>query len=225
LRKLNELWTSLIIILAITIFYLFIIIFTGMTLHAGDLFGHGIGILGFVLMLATEFLYSIRKRQHTARWGKMSSWLEFHIITGLVGSYMVLLHTSWTYNGLAGMTMLLTVVIVVSGFIGRYIYTAIPRTADGTEMEVVQIKEQIASIDTQMRQYFVEGKTVPKAHKVTLVKLQKNHDQLIRQMSSLATARRFMSVWHTLHIPIGAALFTAAFIHVFAVIYFVVLSR
>ena len=48
---------------------------------------------------------------------------------------MVLLHTSWKFNGLAGAVTLLTVIIVFSGVIGRYIYTRIPRTMDGLEVE------------------------------------------------------------------------------------------
>ena len=80
-------------------------------------------------------LYSLRKRSRLARWGRMSDWMEFHIFTGLVGPYMVLLHTSWKFNGLAGVITLFTIVIVISGFIGRYIYTRIPRTADGIEIE------------------------------------------------------------------------------------------
>ncbi|MBU4034462.1 MAG: hypothetical protein KKG34_06645, partial [Proteobacteria bacterium] len=35
-----------------------------------------------------------------------------HIFTGIVGPFMVLLHSSWQFNGLAGVTLLLTGVIV-----------------------------------------------------------------------------------------------------------------
>jgi hypothetical protein len=48
---------------------------------------------------------------------------------------MVLLHTSWKFNGIAGVTTLFTIIIVISGFIGRYIFTRIPRTLDGLEIE------------------------------------------------------------------------------------------
>lgn len=48
---------------------------------------------------------------------------------------MVLLHTSWKFNGLAGVSTLFTIIIVVSGFIGRYIFTRVPRTLDGLEIE------------------------------------------------------------------------------------------
>jgi hypothetical protein len=134
-------------------------------------------------MLMTEILYSLRKRSRSARWGRMSNWLQFHIFTGLVGPFMVLLHTSWKFNGLAGATTLLTVIIVVSGFIGRYIYTRIPRTLDGLEIE--------GSLSE----------------------------------AALRQARQLMALWHTVHIPIGMALFISAFVHMGAALYYATLLR
>jgi len=182
----GEIWLSLLAAVLITSIYGLVIFFTRQIPPAGDLFGHLLGILGFILMLLTEVLYSIRKRSHTARWGSMASWLQFHIFTGLVGPYMVLLHSSWKFNGLAGATTLLTVIIVLSGFIGRYIYTQIPRSLDGVEVETTTSKLKAAS---------------------------------------LARARRLLTVWHVIHIPIGMALFTAAFIHIGAALYFATFLR
>ena len=91
---------------------------------------------------------------------------------------MVLLHTSWKFNGLAGVTTLFTIVIVISGFIGRYIFTRIPRTLDGL---------------------VIEG---------TLSE------------SALRQARQLMALWHTIHIPIGMALFVSAFVHMGAALYY-----
>jgi len=178
LRNAIELWLAFLAAILITGLYTLVVIFTREIPPAADLFGHGLGILGFVLMLMTEILYSIRKRMRSVRWGRMSRWLQFHIFTGLVGPYMVLLHTSWKFNGLAGVTTLLTVVIVISGFVGRYIYTRIPRTSDGS---------------------VIEGSLSAEA---------------------LKQARRLMALWHTVHIPIGMALFTAAFVHIGAALYY-----
>ena len=101
MRQTNrELWMALIAIAFITLIYLLMINQLGGIPVASGFYGHSMGILGFILMLMTETLYSIRKRSRSARWGKMSSWLQFHIFTGLVGPYMVLLHTSWKFNGL-----------------------------------------------------------------------------------------------------------------------------
>ena len=143
----RELWASFFAVILITLVYLFAMSQMGAVPAASGLFGHGIGILGFILMLMTEILYSWRKRSRSARWGKMSTWLRFHIFTGLVGPYMVLLHTSWKFNGLAGIVLLLTVIIVLSGIVGRYIFTAVPRTADGAEIEEFELEQQIAIVE------------------------------------------------------------------------------
>jgi len=135
LRGNNELWLAFLMGILITALYLLVMFFMREIPPAGELFGHSIGIIGFILMLMTETLYSLRKRSRSVRWGRMSNWLQFHIFTGLVGPYMVLLHTSWKFNGLAGISTLFTVIIVVSGFVGRYIFTRIPRTLDGLEIE------------------------------------------------------------------------------------------
>ena len=178
LRGNRELWIAFIAMVFITAVYgLAIYILKGIP-PASEVFGHGMGILGFILMLMTEFLYSLRKRSRSVRWGRMSSWLQFHIFTGLVGPYMVFLHSSWKFHGLAGATTLLTLIIVLSGFIGRYIYTRIPRTLDGMEIEGTLSQE------------------------------------------ALKQARRLMALWHTVHIPIGMALFVSAFVHIGAALYY-----
>jgi hypothetical protein len=58
-----------------------------------------------------------------------------------------------------------------------------------------------------------------------LGKLLKRRGALDRQRRSLVQARRLMALWHTLHVPIGLALFTAAFIHIAAAIYYATLLR
>ena len=186
LSKNKELWLSLLAIIIITGIYIFILNWFHSIPAAYNFFGHMLGVMGFLLMLMAEILYSLRKRSRKGHWGSMQSWLQFHIFTGLVGPYMVLLHTSWKFNGLAGLTTLLTIIIVISGFIGRYIYTRIPRSLDGVEL------------------------TDP---------------SLQTQADILARTRRMMSVWHAIHIPIGVALFVAAFIHIGAAITYATLLR
>jgi hypothetical protein len=182
----KELWLALLAVVIITGIYAFIVYWYRAIPAAGGFFGHLIGVVGFLLMLATETLYSLRKRTRKGNWGSMQSWLQFHIFTGLVGPYMVLLHSSWKFNGLAGATTLLTVVIVISGFIGRYIYTLVPRSVEGLEITSAGGSGQAAL--------------------------------LIR-------ARRSLATWHAIHIPIGMALFVAAFIHIGAALSYATLLR
>jgi len=268
----RELWYAVIAAVCISAAYLFVVLWYEGIPRARGIFGHSIGILGFLLMLMTETLYSVRKRSRSARWGRMSAWLDFHIFTGLVGPYMVLLHTSWKFNGLAGVVMLMTVVIVVSGFIGRYIYTAVPRTADGVEVETSALEEQITLTNIELNEWLLNS---PEEHVQALAKrlsfqptqashplrllfgrafdewryryiwwqgirkldlpvgtrfrqlddLLKMQRSLQRQVASLAMARRMLALWHAVHIPIGMALFAAAFVHIVAAIYYATLLR
>jgi len=271
MRSNRELWLALIAIVVITLLYGFMVVMLDGIPAAREFFGHSIGILGFILMLMTETLYSLRKRSRRARWGRMSEWLNFHIFTGLVGPYLVLLHSSWKFNGLAGIVLLLTVVIVASGFIGRYIYTAVPRTADGVEVEAELLRQQITQLDNQLQDLLIDSPASTRALLQTATFAQESgrsstsmifgrawsdvrfHSQwrrlrkevdagtrtrieqldrlvqrrrvLDRQVSSLATARRMLGLWHAVHIPIGMVLFTAAFIHSIAAVYYATLLR
>ncbi len=182
---------------------------------------------------------------------------------------MVLLHTSWKFNGLAGMVMLLTVIIVASGFLGRYIYTSVPRTVDGIEFEANELEQQIRVVDVELQRWLagqsslyqslskslavapassgsrlvfgrafeewnarlkwwrLSSRMDPKARLQArqLNELLKRERNLRRQLSSIAFTRRLLGLWHAIHIPVGMALFTAAFIHIGAAIYYATLLK
>ena len=268
-RRSYELWSALGAMLLITLLYLWVVTGLDAVPPAGDLFGHGLGIAGFLLMLMTETLYSLRKRSRSARWGRMSTWLRFHIFTGLVGPYLVLLHTSWKFNGLAGIVTALMIAVVLSGVVGRYIYTAVPRTADGAVIEAAELEHQIAVAEADLQRWLagrpeadqllvqrmaalpaargplsVLGRTfleweyrlawrreqrhmgaLEKGQARELDRLLRQRRSLRRQVASLALARRMLATWHTVHIPIGIALFTAAFVHIGAAIYYATLLK
>lgn len=134
LRRHIEIWSALAVIVVVSAIYAFAYRFDGALPKASGIVGHGIGVIGFLLMLVTEAAYSIRKQVTDASWGAIATWLRLHIATGLVGPYMVLLHTSMRFHGLAGVAMLLTVAVVMSGIVGRYIYTRLPRATDATSV-------------------------------------------------------------------------------------------
>jgi hypothetical protein len=120
-------------------------------MDAGSRANHWVGILGFVLMIATETLYSWRKTKHDARWGRTHIWLKAHIFGGIVGPYMVLLHTGFRFGGLAGITFWMTVALVCSGFVGRYIYATVPHTPAGEELDLEQIEAAIRDTETRLQ--------------------------------------------------------------------------
>jgi len=219
----RELWYALAAIVFITLAYIIVsIVFRGIP-AAFSFYGHTMGILGFLLMLMTETLYTLRKRTRSARWGRMASWLEFHIFTGLVGPYIVLLHSAWKFNGVAGVVMLFTVLIVVSGFIGRYIYTSIPRGPGGEEVSIDQMEALIQRIEDgvmRMEKSEAASTVVVAGRTKALKELRARRDRLKKEMRRVNTARRLFSLWHTIHIPLGLSLFALAFFHIGAAIYY-----
>ncbi len=286
----RELWLAGLAVLLVSGLYVGVAGLEGVPAASG-LIGHSLGILGFILMLATETLYSLRKRAIRRPWGRMSEWLRFHIFTGIVGPYLVLLHSAWEFRGLAGVVMLLTVIVVLSGFTGRYIYTAVPRTADGIVMEAEALRAEIARLDAELGARSVgpaadpdetrsgedpslkappdppppeiddaEGKRPGDAgtgliawilgrvlldlrERLAMLRAGRGLDpqaraqlkqrtaamrrrrQLERQIASLATARRMLALWHTVHIPLGMALFVAAIVHAAGALYYATLLR
>jgi len=218
LDRSRELLYALVAVVFITIVYFLMLTLTRGIPAASSFYGHSMGILGFVLMLMTESLYTLRKRRKNARWGKMARWLEFHIFTGIVGPYLVLLHSSWKFNGLAGVVMLLTGVIVASGFIGRYIYTAVPRTSDGIELSLAEIEARITALDEQISHPSGSVLTADEIQRLT-----RQRGNLHRQAGRVVMMRSLLALWHTVHIPIGMGLFALAFLHAGAAIYFATL--
>jgi len=115
-----------------------------------DPLGHLLGIVGMTLMLMTETLYTFRKRFRWFQAGRLRAWLSFHIFTGLVGPALVLTHSAFEFNGLAGLSMLFTLIVVASGFVGRYLYTAIPRSRAGAELTLSEVKAQEIEVQHQI---------------------------------------------------------------------------
>jgi len=116
------------------------------TLKPSGVFGHGLGIMGSMMMLVGVSTYMIRKRvSRFSRFGVLKYWLEFHIFLCVLGPILVLYHTAFKFGGIVAVSFWSMVAVVLSGVIGRYIYLQIPRTIEGREMdlgEIDQIKEE-----------------------------------------------------------------------------------
>ena len=218
----RELWLAGLAVALITGLYAGATSLAGVPAASGFL-GHSLGVLGFLLMLATETLYSLRKRAIRRPWGRMRDWLRFHIFTGIVGPYLVLLHSAWEFRGLAGVVTLLTVIVVLSGFTGRYIYTAVPRTADGIVLEAEAIQAEIAGLNAELEA--AAPAELDRRQLAQRADAERRRRRLERQIASLASARRMLSLWHSVHIPLGIALFVAAIVHAAGALYYATLLR
>lgn len=122
------------------------------TFKPGGAWGHGLGILGSSMMLLL-FLYSARKRQKLGlRFGKIRHWLNVHIFFGILGPIFVTLHTAFKFGGIVSISYYSMVAVMLSGFVGRYLYVQIPRALSGEELTL----KQMAAKYEQLRQLLVE---------------------------------------------------------------------
>jgi hypothetical protein len=103
--------------------------------------GHGLGITGTLLMIIGVFGYQARKYMKSlARVWVLKHWLEFHIFLCTLGPIMILFHTSFKFGGLVSISFWSMVAVVASGVVGRFIYLQIPRTIQGRELSLNEIR-------------------------------------------------------------------------------------
>lgn len=106
------------------------------------LYGHGLGIIGTLLIVIGVFGYIARKRYgFLEKFIRLKYLLEFHIFLCVLGPVMILFHTAFKFGGIVSIAFWSMVAVVLSGVIGRFIYIQIPRTIEGRELSLNEVKE------------------------------------------------------------------------------------
>ena len=108
-------------------------------------FGQSFGVFGGVMMLV-PFLYMIRKRVHWKWAGSPKVWLEVHLFCGIVGPVLVTFHTSFKFNGIVSAAYWSMMLVMLSGFVGRYLYIRIPKTLRGTELTKAELDQRAETL-------------------------------------------------------------------------------
>jgi hypothetical protein len=112
-----------------------------MMLRPSGPIGVNLGVFG-VLMFFIIYLYPLRKRWGwLGRQGNSRHWLDFHVVLGTAAPLVIALHSSFKFGGIAGMAFWLMTVVTASGFVGRYLYSQIPRSLNAAELTHKEITE------------------------------------------------------------------------------------
>jgi hypothetical protein len=158
--------------------------------------GHGLGIIGSLCMIIGVSAYMIRKRSRKmSRWGLLKYWLEFHIFLCTVGPIMVLYHTAFKFGGLVAISFWSMVAVFLSGIIGRFIYIQIPRTIEGRELTLQEVRN-------------MEGSNY------------KDQVSLERRIKRLAAMQEMFRYWHVAHLPFALVMLVIMIIHVIVTVAF-----
>ncbi len=129
-------------------------------LKPSGIMGHGLGIIGTLLILIGVFGYIARKRYgFLARFGRLKYWLEFHIFLCTLGPIMILFHTAFKFGGIVSVSFWSMVAVVASGVIGRFIYIQIPRTIEGRELSLAEVKGMKINIESILKNSYTLDET------------------------------------------------------------------
>jgi hypothetical protein len=109
--------------------------------------GIKLGFLGLGMFLVI-FLYPLRKRwTWLQQQGSSRHWLDFHVLLGIAAPFVIAFHSSFKFRGFAGMAFWIMVAVSLSGIIGRYLYSQIPRSLNAAEIsrkELQDTQQQLA---------------------------------------------------------------------------------
>jgi hypothetical protein len=153
--------------------------------------GHGLGIIGSLVILTGVFTYMARKRKRSLiRLGVLKHWLEFHIFMCTLGPIMILFHTAFKFGGLVAISFWSMVAVFLSGIIGRFIYIQIPRTIEGRELSLDEVRDMT---DDQSKE---------------------------KRIKRLALMKEMFKYWHVAHLPFALVMLIIMVIHVAVTIVF-----
>lgn len=112
--------------------------------------GQTFGVVGAAMMLM-PFFYMLRKRLKVLKGaGTLKGWLEAHLFCGIVGPVLVTFHTSFKFNGIVSAAYWSMVIVVLSGFIGRYLYVRIPRSIRGHELSRTELDARAEELRVEL---------------------------------------------------------------------------
>jgi hypothetical protein len=104
--------------------------------------GIKLGMVG-VLMFFLIYLYPLRKKWGwLGRMGNSRHWLDFHVVLGTAAPIIIAFHSSFKFGNIAGMAFYSMLMVTLSGFVGRYLYSHIPRGLSAAELSMKEIQEK-----------------------------------------------------------------------------------
>jgi hypothetical protein len=215
---------------------------------AGSFPGGMLAVAGALLMLV-PLAYSLVKRvkplkQAVTKRVSMRTLLAWHIYAGILGPVLALLHTGHKFDSPLSVALTaLLLVVVLSGFIGRYLLAQFGQ-------EVRAKKEMLASLEVVYRQTEKELATHPEQAAllapfsgfltrvvagffvtvpadqgplpvpVRILRLAESMADLEYALKTHETFKRWFSRWLKFHIVLSAILYVLLALHVWSGLYF-----
>lgn len=234
---------------------LMLVLWLGFAVHrsprfAGSLWGGMLALTGASLMLVPLAYAAVKrikplKKRVTAR-VPMRTLLAWHVYAGILGPILVLLHTGHKFESPLGVALTaMTLVVVVSGFIGRYLVSRITQEIREKQSMLGQLNAAYEQTVAELRRrpcrsrelrplagFFPrvgarllmaaepaqEGSALPLD--VRAIRLTEAISDLEYAVQTHETFKRTFARWLKLHIVISGILYVLLGLHVWAAIHF-----
>lgn len=201
-------------------------------------FGHGLGIIGTIMVAVGVFLYIARKQYgFLERWVRIKYMLEFHIFLCTLGPILILFHTTFKFNGIVSVSFWSMVLVVLSGVIGRFIYIRIPRSESGKELEFVEVENLHKNLQLELQKSgllqlsqsnalefsglrsirkTILSSSLEKAEQNRIWHLARQEYMIQKRLKNLNLMKKLFEYWHVAHRPFALIMLVILVVHVIA---------
>tara|TARA_R100000027_G_scaffold58306_1_gene48222 strand:+ start:20602 stop:21372 length:771 start_codon:yes stop_codon:yes gene_type:complete len=216
---------------------------------AGSFWGGMLAVVGSFFMLIPLFYSFIKRIKFLKKWitpvMPMRTLLAWHIYAGVIGPILVLLHTGHKFESVLGISLTaMTLIVVFSGFVGRYLLTMISK-------EMREKKQQLEKLLLKYEETAFEIQNDPQASAAVkpfagffkrifsglfvedalaispaaspayrALKLSEAIADLEYAIATHETFKKAFKRWLKLHIAISMVLYVLMALHVWASIHF-----
>jgi len=112
--------------------------------------GIKLGLFG-VLLFFLIYLYPLRKKWGwLARQGNSRHWLDFHVVLGTLAPIIIAFHATFKFGNIAGMAFWSMLCVTISGFVGRYLYSQVPRNLNAAELSMKEMQDTEESMRQEL---------------------------------------------------------------------------
>ena len=128
-------------------------------LQPSGIVGQGFGVFGALFCFLT-LLYPLRKRwRRLENWGTPRSWFQFHVYFGIAGPLLATLHTTFKFGGVASICYWSMMLVMASGFVGRFLFALMPRNQRGVILSLQEINAEIRAVQSYLETSGVHEET------------------------------------------------------------------
>lgn len=185
----------------------------------GSLFGIAAAIL-FLLLLS----YSVAKRQpwikeHIKPYLPLNTLLSFHVYAGAIGAILAIIHTGHKFQSPLGIILVsLMLIVVATGFIGRYYLAQIGLELHDQQKELTILRNRYDSLALAASN--LENQAVIDPSGISLGELIGAIADLEFSISARDMLKRAFGRWIVIHITCSLAMYILLALHIWSSIYF-----